>query len=214
MTENVSAALRAPVWRRQGIGASFLGALLLVAACTATAPSSGGAQTPSAVPAQVPSSALQTIVDAARQEGALDLSWRADSFGGADGMAQLASAFNAYYGLNLAIQYTPGLPDVDMAAQAVQQYQAQRPPTTDVYRGTASPMIPLIQAQALVPVDWATWAPNVTNPDSVAPGNVAVSVQTQVPGITYNSSKLTGDQVPRSMQALLAAEPGLPARRP
>jgi iron(III) transport system substrate-binding protein len=60
-----------------------------------------------------------------------------------------------------------------------------------------------MQVGALEPGDWTAWAANVRNPSLVAPGGMAVEVAWLQPGITYNTSKLTGDAVPTSLEDLL-----------
>jgi iron(III) transport system substrate-binding protein len=152
------------------------------------------------------SPALQSVIDGARKEGKLDLVWGAASLGGSEGISKLAAAFNNRYGLNINVQFTPGPSDQEMAAKIIQEFQTQRPASSDVYHGSSSPILPLIQAQALLDGKWSTWALNARNPDSLAPGGVAVSVQTQLPGFTYNSSKLQGTHVPMALGDLLKPE--------
>jgi len=177
--------------------------LIVLTACSSAV--STPSNSPAASPANSTSPALATIIDAARKEGELDLVWGEGSLGGTQGAAELAAAFNAQYGLNTKVQFTPGPTDVEMASKLVQEYQTQRKATTDVYHGSATPIMPLIQAQALEEVDWASWAPNV-KAESLAPKGAAVSVQTELPGILYNSSKLSSTQAPHSMQDLLKPE--------
>src|SRR5262245_37694701 len=74
--------------------------------------------------------ALQALVDAARREGQLTLVWSALTLGGSEGAAHLASGFNRLYGLNVNVQFTPGLNMAEMAPRLVQEQQAGRPATT------------------------------------------------------------------------------------
>jgi iron(III) transport system substrate-binding protein len=91
----------------------------------------------------------------------------------------------------------------EVAAKVVQEYQAGRPASTDVVVGYANHMYTLMQADALATIDWASWAPNVQDPRLIAPGGGAVTFQSSMQGITYNTQRVGADEVPRSMEALL-----------
>ena len=58
----------------------------------------------------------------------------------------------------------------------------------------------------LISEPWSAWSPNITSPRMVAVGGVAVQVQTRMPGITYNSAKLSGAAAPRTLADLLRPE--------
>src|SRR4051794_32851192 len=60
---------------------------------------------------------LQTLIDAARQEGALNLVWSDGALGSSEDVSRLGRAFNAYYGLNLDVRFTPGPSIPEMAAK-------------------------------------------------------------------------------------------------
>ena len=48
------------------------------------------------------------LIEAAKKEGQLILSWGTGTMGGIEGAATLEKAFNKTYGLNLQFKYTPG----------------------------------------------------------------------------------------------------------
>ena len=144
---------------------------------------------------------LQALVDGARKEGQLTLVWGEGLLGGSPGIPKIAAGFNKHYGLNIKVQFTPGPNFQTMGAKVAQEYQTQHPATSDVLNLSDSSMVPLIQAGALVNENWS-WASNI-KADSVAPKGEGVVVQTYIAGITYNSKKLTGAAVPKSMQDLL-----------
>ena len=132
----------------------------------------------------------------------MTLVWGEQLLGGSKDIPKIADAFNKHYGLNIKVQFTPGPNFQEMGAKVLQEYQTKRPSTSDVLNVSDSAMGPLIQAGALVNENWTSWASNI-KADSVAPNGVGVVVQTYVAGITYNSKKLTGAAVPKSMQDLL-----------
>ena len=198
---------------------SLLSAVLFVAlACAPTVPQPAApAGAPSAASSDPAGSgaassglsgspALQSLVDGARQEGSLSFVWGQGTLGGTEGIRRLADGFNKTYGLSLDVKFTPGPNMAEMAPRIAQEYQAGRPSTSDVAVGYAQHMLAMIDADALEPVDWTTWAPNVQNPAAVAADGRAVAVQSSTTGITYNSTRLSGSLAPRSLQDLLKPE--------
>jgi iron(III) transport system substrate-binding protein len=189
----------------------LLGALVLwalggcrPAASNTVAPSGAPASTPSVQqPTPATNPELQALIDAARREGQLTFVWGEGTFGGSEGIKRLVEGFNRTYGLNINVQFTPGPSMSEMSPRIVREYQAGRTASTDVLIGYDSQMAPAIEANALEPVDWLSWAPSIRNPALVAPNGMAVTVQTATPGITYNSARLTGEAIPRTMQDLL-----------
>jgi iron(III) transport system substrate-binding protein len=67
-------------------------------------------------------------------------------------------------------------------------------------------MLVAAQANALEPVDWASWAPNVQDPQLTTGGGIGVAFQSSLAGISYNTSRIRGDLVPRTLQDLLKPE--------
>jgi iron(III) transport system substrate-binding protein len=159
------------------------------------APDTGGEQTPAA------NAGLQALIDGARQEGQITLAW--GSIEDSDVRQRLAAGFNKAYGLNLTVQWSAGLSMPQMASRIAQEYQAGRPAASDVLLGSETHIIGMMRADALLPVDWASWAPHVQDPRLVAPDGVAVELATRTPGMTYNTTRLSGAAVPTSMQDLL-----------
>jgi ABC-type Fe3+ transport system substrate-binding protein len=192
------------------VAAASVATLLLVAACAApaAAPRQAPANAPVAAeqPATAHPPALQAVIDAARQEGTLDLVWGEGVVGGREGASRLAEGLNRQYGLNLDVRFTPGPSFVELVARLTQEQQAGRRATTDVFIGADNHMGELGANGVLEPVDWSAWALNVRDPALVGPGGMAVSFQSWVPGITYNSTRVSGAAVPRTLQDLLKPE--------
>jgi ABC-type Fe3+ transport system substrate-binding protein len=195
------------------VGVSALGLVALLACAAPAAPSRqapASAPAPSAPAASSPAAAhppaLQAIVDAARQEGVLDLVWGEGIVGGREGTARLIEGLNKRYGLNLEVRFTPGQSFPEMAARIGQEFQAGRRSTTDVYIGSDHHISGLMAHGALEAVDWGAWSLNVRDPALMGPQGVAVTFETWVPGITYNPTRVSGAAVPRSLQDLLKPE--------
>src|SRR5436309_2339864 len=168
-------------WNRVPASVSALALAALVAcAAPAAAPSQAPARAPAAAPGAATDRppALQALVDAARQEGALDLVWGDGSLGGREGTSRLMDGLNREYGLNLTVRFTPGPSFPEMAARVTQEYQSGRRATTDVYMGADHHMATLMANNVLEAVDWGAWAPHVRDPALVGPAGMAVTFET------------------------------------
>jgi iron(III) transport system substrate-binding protein len=194
------------IWRAVGACLLFvMGACAPATPRGADAGAASAARAPAA-PAATPApgqDTLQALVDGARKEGALSFVWGEGTVGGSDGVRRLAEGFNRTYGLNVDVRFTPGPAMPEVASKVVQEYQAGRPASTDIVVGYANHVYSLVRADAEAPIDWASWAPNVQDPRLVAPGGGAVTFESSMQGITYNSQRVAPDEVPRSMEALL-----------
>jgi ABC-type Fe3+ transport system substrate-binding protein len=193
---------------------NLMGALVILAACSAPGGGSG-ASTPSgasgqraaaaapAAPAAAVSPEMQALIDGARREGQLTLIWGENTAGGEAGARRWAEGFNRQYGLNVDVRFTPGPSMPEVAAKVAQENAAGRPASTDVLIGSETHVLMTVQADAVMPVDWASWAPNLQDSRIIAPGGVAVQFASRVIGITYNSDRLRGDAIPTSLQDVL-----------
>lgn len=187
------------------------GVAILLAACGGAAPAGSApaaptSASPAAASGPAANSELQTIVDGAKKEGQLTLTYGGSTFGGNDGIKELAAGFNKAYGLTTQVQYTTGDSMPAMDVKVTQEFQAKKPASTDVLLSLADTFDTPIAAHAVQAVDWRSWAPNIqkiSSPDVLAPDGTGVVVQTFLSGISYNSNKLKGDQLPATMADLL-----------
>ncbi|HEV8469953.1 MAG TPA: extracellular solute-binding protein [Candidatus Limnocylindria bacterium] len=189
---------QAPVNGARSLACGGVGLLaIVIAAC-------GGAVTGGPATA-TPRSNEQTaaLVAAARTELELTLSWAPGFLDSSQEIRRQTEGFNKLYGLNLKVNFKPGLPMRDATAVAIQEYQRGMKASSDVVLGTETDISDLQKAGTLQFEPWSTWATNVNNPRLVAAGGVAVKVQTRIPGITYNPSKVTGAAIPRTLTDLL-----------
>ncbi|HLH24240.1 MAG TPA: ABC transporter substrate-binding protein [Chloroflexota bacterium] len=183
-----------------------LEALVLVALVACAAPAAPAPAAPAgratAAPAFPP--ALQALVDGARQEGRLEVT--SSAWDDAAHMRRLADGFNKAYGLNLDVHLAVGPNMAEMANRMIQELQAGRAAASDVMLGSETNIAALVQANALEPVDWASWSRNIHDPRLIAADGAAVEVTTRVQGIVYQSQKISGSLVPTSLQDLLKPE--------
>ncbi|HLY66914.1 MAG TPA: ABC transporter substrate-binding protein [Chloroflexota bacterium] len=148
-------------------------------------------------------STLDDLVNGARQEGQLNLSWGESSGGGGRSVRQWAEGLNRQYGLKLNIQFTPGPSMSDMGGKIIQELQAGQPAASDIYFGSSRAVTTLVGQNALELVDWASWAPHIKDPAIISVNGAAVPITGDVPGISYNSSKVAPADVPKGLQDLL-----------
>ena len=87
-------------------------ALFLLLTATLLAPVSSHAQT------------LAQLIDAAKKEGALNLSWGTGTMGGIEGARAMERGFNKTYGLNFQFKYTPGPAMPQFASRIIQEARA------------------------------------------------------------------------------------------
>ncbi len=195
------------------VGIGPLLAVVLVACAPAARPAAepparpaAGAPTSGASAAPAPVDRMQELVEAARQEGQLNLVFGTGTLGGAEGIKRLEEGFNRHYGLNLSLNYTPGPSMSEMAPKLAQEYQAGRRASSDLLIGYGVHAHILSQADAAEPEDWLSWAPNIRNPEQVAANGTAVTFLTSIPVITYSAHKFTPQTAPRTLEELLRPE--------
>ncbi len=150
---------------------------------------------------------LAQLVEGAKKEGIIRGQWSQNSFGGAQGLAELVAGMNKKYGLNLKSQFTPG-PDMQrLMLRLVQEAAAGQPASTDLYMGNSQAIFDAMKANVLKPTEWAAILPRKIPPepgfDPIAPQGVAIAFATSVVGILYNTDLVKGDDIPQSLEDVL-----------
>jgi ABC-type Fe3+ transport system substrate-binding protein len=190
-----------------GIFVSWL--LLGLVACApagVTQPSGGAAPVAPAAapPAAAFAAPLQAVVDAARREGELQLLW--SGVEQAEVIRRLTAGFNQAYGLDVRVNFTPDSNMAVIATRLTQEYQAGRKASTDVFLGTEGQLTAMREADVIEPIAWADWSLNVRDPRLLGPNGTAVKLAVRTPGITYNTQRVSGPAVPRTLEDLLRPE--------
>jgi iron(III) transport system substrate-binding protein len=143
------------------------------------------------------SPALEKVVEAAKAEGAITLSW-GELLGGTDGARRLEGLVNQRYGTTLAFTYTPGPSGPEIAARLAQEQAAKRPASTDVYAVSMTAS----NAHLFLPVDWRELVPEL--PDAAMKfDRRGVAYATLLIGATYNTDLIPKDKAPQSLKDLL-----------
>jgi iron(III) transport system substrate-binding protein len=156
--------------------------LAVAAVCGMTAAASAQA------PAQTvpPSLALQAVIDGAKQEHTLTLSYGANILGGADGARVATAGIKAMFGVDLTLDYAPGPSFAPMASRLYTEMQAGQPASTDAYNGTAVEITPYLDRGLFRKIAWTTLYPNRITPDIDEADGRALRINTKLPGILYN----------------------------
>ena len=145
---------------------------------------------------------LQVVIDAAVEEGELLLAWQG-VLGDIDGAPELIDGFKDYYDLDIDVSFTPGSGQGEMATKVEQERNADLPASTDVISLNASAVRQVAERGVIEAVDWSAFSPNVDDPEMIAAEGAAVGVQAWLMGIVYHTDRVTGDEVPTSMEQLL-----------
>jgi ABC-type Fe3+ transport system substrate-binding protein len=132
------------------------------------------------------SPALQKVIDGAKQEGKLTLSYAVNILGGPEGARIGAAGVKQMFGVNLDITYFPGPSFAPMVAKIQTEKQAGQPATTDLYNGTAVEFTPTLTRGLFMQVPWTELYPGRITPEIAEANGQALRIVTKVPGILYN----------------------------
>ena len=144
------------------------------------------------------SQTLSQLIEGAKKEGQLILSWGTGTMGGIEGAAALEKAFNKTYGLNLQFKFTPGPAMPQFASRIIQEAKAGQPSSTDLYVGSENH----VARMSLKSVEWPKIFPHITAPMTDFDNKVLI-VTTRTPGFTYNSKMVVGNDIPQRVEDAL-----------
>ena len=150
--------------------------------------------------AQTFTPALQKVIEAAKQEGALTLSY-GSALDGAEGALKLQALVNKKFGTNLKFNYSPAPSGPEMASRIAQEAAAGRPSSTDIFFTSLTSD----NASSFQAVDWREYLPDLP-PEALKYGNRGVAFTTLLIGITYNTDLIPADRAPKSLKDLLKPE--------
>jgi ABC-type Fe3+ transport system substrate-binding protein len=189
---------------RRRVLAAVAVAALTVAACSSDGDEEESADAGSSTSTVVEASPeLQAIIDAANEEGSLELA-SAASFGQTDAGEALVDAFQDYYpGLDIDVRSTPGASQGETANRVREEVAAGQPSHTDVLGVTAGAIGSLMADDVLrADIPWDD-LPDVRPEmvDSVYGSTVEVQRFIQV--VVYNTDAVGEDEVPETTADLL-----------
>jgi ABC-type Fe3+ transport system substrate-binding protein len=138
------------------------------------------------------------IIEGAKKEGQLVLSWGTGTMGGIEGVQAMEKGFNKTYGLNLQFKYSPGPSMPQMASRIIQEGKAGQPATSDLFIGSENHVVRM----SLKQFDWTKSFPHITKPMVDWDGRVLIVVS-RTPGFTYNTNMVGANEVPQKVEDLL-----------
>ncbi len=150
------------------------------------------------VPAVASAQSRAQLVEGAKKEGQLVLSWGTGTMGGIDGVQAMEKGFNKTYGLNVQFKYSPGPSMPQMASRIIQEGKAGQPATSDLFIGSENHVVRM----SLKQFDWTKNFPHITKPMVDWDGRVLIVVS-RTPGFTYNTNMVSPNDVPQKVEDLL-----------
>jgi len=150
------------------------------------------------VPAVLLAQSLAQLVDGAKKEGQLTLSWGTGTMGGIEGAQAMEKSFNKAYGLNLPFRFSPGPAMPQFASRIIQEAKAGQPASSDLFIGSENH----VARMALKKLDWPKTFSHITSPMVDWEGRVLIVVS-RTPGITYNTNMVGANEVPLKVEDLL-----------
>ena len=129
---------------------------------------------------------LKQVIEGAKKEGALSLSYANNIMGGADGARVAAEGIKAVYGVTLDVTFNPGPSFAPMATKLFTEMQAKQKASTDVYNGTAVQVDPYLDRGLWRAIEWTKLYPGRITPELAEAGGRALRIVTALPGVLYN----------------------------
>ena len=156
--------------------------------------------TPTATSVPIPTptpSPLDELIAAAVEEGELNVlgsgDWHSAAF-----ISEVQDSLNAMYGINIAINTSPGPSGSQLLPTLISEYEAGRPASTDLFTGASARQgLGLHQAGAAELVDWKVYAPYLTDVE-IGPEGCCVVVGGTIHGMGYNKDIISEEELPRS----------------
>jgi len=147
--------------------------------------------------------ALAKLVAAAQAEGELNVIW-GPALGAGTGAKAIQDGVNKTYGTSIKVNYTPGPSMPQMATRTIQEVQAGRKASSDLYVGVEVALTQMMAANVLTAVPWAEYFPYVT--PAMAGDGRALLVATLFNGILYNAHAIPKANVPHKMADIFRPE--------
>src|SRR5499427_9407267 len=141
---------------------------------------------------------LAQLIDGAKKEGQLVLSWGTSTMGGIEGAQAMEKAFNKKYGMNLPFKFSPGPAMPQFASRIIQEEKAGQPASSDLFIGSENH----VARMSLKKLDWTKAFPHITREMTDWDDRVLVVVS-RTPGFTYNTNLVAASEVPQKVEDVL-----------
>ena len=150
------------------------------------------------VPASTFAQSLGQLIEGAKKEGSLVLSWGTGTMGGIEGVRAMEKAFSKTYGFNLQFKFTPGPAMPQFASRIIQEAKAGQPASSDLFIGSENH----VARMSLKKFEWTKAFPHITREMTDWDDRVLVVVS-RTPGFTYNTNLVAANDVPQKVEDVL-----------
>src|SRR5262245_66299813 len=133
-------------------------------------------------PGSVFSQTLPQLIEGAKKEGSLVLSWGTGTMGGIEGVRAMEKVFAKTYGINLQFKFSPGPAMPQFASRIIQEARAGQPASSDLFIGSENH----VARMSLKKFEWTKAFPHITREMTDWDDRVLVVVS-RTPGFTYNT---------------------------
>jgi len=149
------------------------------------------------------SPAMQTVIQEANKEGKLKFSWGEGTLGGTKRMSVYENALNKMFGSNIKIGFTPGPSMPAIGSQLATELAAGQTAVTDIYIGSESYLVPLVNRKIFHPVEWTKLLPGRITAQMVEGDNQSLRVYSGLPGTPYNKTRVPKNEIPKTLKDFL-----------
>jgi iron(III) transport system substrate-binding protein len=145
---------------------------------------------------------MESLIAGAKKEDELVFIAGAQTFGGRKGLADIETAFNKRFGLNMRISFAAG-PDMNArAARHITEIKSGRKVSSDIFLGSQSHQALLHKENALEKVNYAGIFSWVANEMEIFPDETVLTY-TSPNGIVYNKDRIPKDKAPKNYADLI-----------
>ncbi len=133
------------------------------------------------------SPALKKVIEDAKKNPTLSLSWGQSTMGGSRAAAQVEAGMNKLFGTNIKIRFTPGPSMPAIGNEIAMRATAGQPSQTDVYVAFSRDMSELVDKKLFRTVNWQELLPDRIKAEAVEADSTALKIVTGLLGVTYNT---------------------------
>jgi len=149
-------------------------------------------------PGRAFSQTLPQLIEGAKKESQLILSWGTGTMGGIEGAQAMEKGFNKAYGTNIQFKFTPGPSMPQFASRIIQEAKANQPASSDLFVGSENH----VARMPLKSIEWTKIFSHITAPMTDFDNKVVI-VTTRTPGFSYNSKLVAANEVPQRVEDVL-----------
>jgi len=148
--------------------------------------------------------ALKAVIEAAKTEGSLNLSYPQSVVGGTSGVRQIETQMNATFGTNIRINFAPAQSLERQAQQLILEHSAGQKAHTDAYIARPSSLMQPVERSVFAEIDWHALLPDRIRPQFVESQGRLLRLGVTFPVIVYNTQR--APMVPKTLEDMLRPE--------